>query len=208
MRPSDLGRVIESEAKTLGVLLEPAALDALAAHLRLLFAWNKRYNLTAIVAPREAARRHVVESLEALPFLDARAGDLLCDLGSGNGYPALPLVLAVPSLRAVLVEAREARAAFLRAVVRECGLGERVRVEQARLAGADALPPETTLVTFRGLPDPAAWAGGAAARAGVRRVVAWLARADAEALAARLAGARTIPLRAHPAAALLIVERA
>ncbi len=201
-----LTTIIESEAKRIlppGVALPCSA--ALAVHLRLLFAWNAKYNLTAITDPAEAVRRHTLEALEALALVEPREGDVLCDLGSGNGFPALPLLTALPGLRGVLFEAREARCAFLRAVIREAGLGARVRVEQARLAGPPALPPETTIVTLRGFPDPASWIEGARRRPAVRTVLAWLARDDARAIASTLGCGRVVPLRAHATGAILAV---
>ena len=73
---------------------------------------------------------HVLESLAALPWVGS-TGTLL-DVGSGNGFPAVPLLLARPGVRGVLLEPRERRWAFLREVVRELGLPAEVR---ARAAG-------------------------------------------------------------------------
>jgi 16S rRNA (guanine527-N7)-methyltransferase len=204
---NDFEMIIESQAKTIlpSGTPGPESLQALAVHLRLLFEWNARYNLTAIRDPAEAVRRHTIEALEALPLVAARPADVLCDLGSGNGFPALPLLAALPDLAGVLFEAREARCAFLRAAIRESGLGARVRVEQVRLGGPDAIPPEATIVTLRGFPDPASWIDGAARREGVRTVLAWLARDDAGAIAATLGRGRIVPLRSHATGAILAV---
>ena len=107
-------------------------LDQLAAHLSLLYRWNSRINLTAIRDPREGIRRHVLESLEALPAVDAclrerGAGEspLLADLGSGNGYPALPILFARPDLRGELWERTARKTDFLAAVLRRTGSARR-----------------------------------------------------------------------------------
>jgi 16S rRNA G527 N7-methylase RsmG len=191
--------------------LQRAALERLATHLTLLFVWNRRFNLTAISDPDEAVRRHVMESLEALPFLDVKPGDHLGDLGAGNGYPGLALLCAIEQLEGTLFEARDARAAFLRAAIRETGLTGRVVVEQSRLAGPEAIPDSITLVTLRGLPRPTDWIEGALLRPRVRVVLAWLAAASAKTIAdvlrERAREASVHPLRSHPAGALLVARR-
>jgi 16S rRNA (guanine527-N7)-methyltransferase len=85
------------------------------AHARLLRAWGAAINLTSIHAPAEVARRHVVDSLSAVPLLEAldRPVASLLDLGSGGGYPGLPLVAALPLARLALVDSVAKKARFL-----------------------------------------------------------------------------------------------
>lgn len=82
-------------------------------HLRLLLVWNQSINLTAIRDPLTAVREHILDSLTALPILRERSTDALLDLGSGGGYPGLPLALAVPARRVLLVESVGKKASFL-----------------------------------------------------------------------------------------------
>lgn len=83
-----------------------------APFLDLLFRWNKAYNLTAFEGPEEAMKEGVAPSLLAAPLLPEGARFL--DVGSGGGFPAIPLLLARPDLRATLCEPSHAKAAFLR----------------------------------------------------------------------------------------------
>lgn len=175
----------------------PQALPAWHRHLELLYDWNPRYNLTAVRDPAEAVGRLLGEAVLALPLLEAGAADLLVDLGSGNGYPALPLLQGAVATRGVLFEAREAKAAFLRAVIRDTGLAGRAAVEQRRIEGPADLPEGTSIVTLRGFPDPVGWIPGLIAHPGVRLVVAWMAREDA-ARAAEACPGRSSELRPIP----------
>ena len=112
--PAEALAVLDAGLATLGLadLAEPAR-TALADHLRLLLAWNTAINLTAIRDPTEAVRRHVLDSLTAVPILRERGIDALVDLGSGGGFPGLPLAAVLPARRALLVESVAKKARFL-----------------------------------------------------------------------------------------------
>jgi 16S rRNA (guanine527-N7)-methyltransferase len=99
----------------MGVAADETAVEALALHLEMLAEANATFNLTAI-APEQAVALHLLDSLAALPFLaDAPAGEF-ADLGSGAGFPGIPL--AILSERPVaLVESVGKKAAFLERVV-------------------------------------------------------------------------------------------
>jgi 16S rRNA (guanine527-N7)-methyltransferase len=78
------------------------------------------------------ARLHVIDSLTALPSLRQLDADGLLDLGSGGGFPGIPLAAALPSWRGLLVESTGKKAAFLDIAVRAIGLHERVEVAPVR----------------------------------------------------------------------------
>lgn len=83
----------------------------LEAHYSLLLRWNRRLNLTTITDMEDAVERHYAESL----FLAAHVLDgTICDVGSGAGFPGLPLAVARPDARIRLVESDQRKAAFLR----------------------------------------------------------------------------------------------
>lgn len=156
---------LSREATALGVPLDPAALAAFTRYYDMLAAHNEAAGLTTVVEPADVRRRHFVESLALIPALAARGigldGASLVDVGSGAGFPGMPLALATPGLSATLMESHGRRAAFLMRLVEALGLGTRVRVVQARaedaardaehrerydIAVARALAPLATLV--------------------------------------------------------------
>ena len=96
----------------------------------MLVAWNASINLTAIREPAEIALRHVVDSLAAAALLGDVGG--MVDLGSGGGFPGIPLAAALPIERVALVDSVGKKAAFLAAAVEVAGLSERVGVAAAR----------------------------------------------------------------------------
>ena len=104
--------------------------SGLARYLELLLRWNRVVGLTSARTVDEVVRRHVAESLlcaAALPACDA-----LLDLGSGAGFPGIPVQLARPELRVTLAEANGRKAAFLRETVRELGLDTEVFAGRAQ----------------------------------------------------------------------------
>jgi 16S rRNA (guanine527-N7)-methyltransferase len=106
----------------------------LSAYLDLLLKWNARTNLTAIRDPQEIVRRHFGESLFAGRHLGVP--ETLLDLGSGAGFPGLPIALLYPQIRVTLAESQNKKATFLREAVRTLELPS-VEVWPAR---AEALP--------------------------------------------------------------------
>ncbi len=101
----------------------------LSIHLELLLRWNERMNLTAIRDPREIVRRHFGESLFVARFISP-AGSLL-DLGSGAGFPGIPIQICRPALKVTLAESQRKKATFLREVVRELGLSCEIWAQRA-----------------------------------------------------------------------------
>jgi 16S rRNA (guanine527-N7)-methyltransferase len=99
----------------------PTSLYAhLSLYLDLLLKWNARTNLTAIRDPEEIVRRHFGESLFAAQHLGAC--ETLLDLGSGAGFPGLPIALLHPEIQVTLAESQNKKATFLREAVRTLSL--------------------------------------------------------------------------------------
>jgi len=112
--------------------LPEASLARIEGHLRLLLAWNRAINLTAIRDPLDAVRLHVLDSLAAVPALRSRGLEAVLDLGSGGGYPGIPLAVVLPARRALLVDSVGKKAAFLRTVVAALDIGDVVDVASLR----------------------------------------------------------------------------
>jgi 16S rRNA (guanine527-N7)-methyltransferase len=131
--PPEYHAALVAGLAALAVSLTSAARAAIDDHVRLLLAWNRAINLTAITDPARVALLHVVDSLTALPVVAVRRGSArLLDLGSGGGYPGIPLAAAVTDAEVTLVESIGKKARFLEAAVEVAALGTRVAVVGAR----------------------------------------------------------------------------
>jgi 16S rRNA (guanine527-N7)-methyltransferase len=116
--------------------LSSPLLAQLSGYLDLLVRWNTRTNLTAVRSPEEMVCRHFGESLFAGGLLGEEIPDSLLDLGSGAGFPGIPIALLQPSVAVTLAESQNKKATFLREVVRTLEL-RKVEVWAAR---AETLP--------------------------------------------------------------------
>jgi 16S rRNA (guanine527-N7)-methyltransferase len=104
----------------LGLALTPAELGKLYGFANELKKWSRKINLTAITADEEIAVKHFLDSLTLLRVVGPK-GHLL-DVGSGGGFPAIPLKIAAPGLQVVSVDAVEKKVIFQRHAARLLGL--------------------------------------------------------------------------------------
>lgn len=137
--PDNFGweRRIAERATSVSLPLSEAQIAGLASHARAVLRENALLHLTTIVEPEEFLERHIGESLEGAAMVGSSATGLLLDLGSGNGYPGIPIALAVPGLRVFLAEASTKRARFLSSLIEGLGRpGTEVHEQQVQ-RGAD-----------------------------------------------------------------------
>jgi 16S rRNA (guanine527-N7)-methyltransferase len=116
----------------MGIGLEPEALAAIDGHVRLLLAWNEAINLTAIRQPVEVARGHVLDSLSAVPLFRSLRIRRFLDLGSGSGFPGVPLSAALAAERVLLVDSVGKKVQFLSSVIKAVGMRSSTAAEQSR----------------------------------------------------------------------------
>lgn len=138
--PADAVRALDDGLAALALALDRPARTAIETHLRLLLAWTDAINLTALRDPVAAVTGHVIDSLAGVSHMDGRPADRLLDLGSGGGYPGLPLAVAIPNARVTLLEPIRKKARFLEVVVAATDLGDRVSVTTARAEDLAADP--------------------------------------------------------------------
>jgi 16S rRNA (guanine527-N7)-methyltransferase len=112
----------------LGLGLAPGQVDALGVLAGELADWNTRVNLTAITDPAEVVDKHLLDSLAVLPLL---RGHSVADVGSGAGFPGLPLAIADPERRYTLIESTGKKVKFIRHAVDRLALPN-VEVVQGR----------------------------------------------------------------------------
>jgi 16S rRNA (guanine527-N7)-methyltransferase len=109
-----------SELLPASISLDKTQIEKCARHLERVLETNQEFNLTSITDPREAVIKHIIDSLLPSP-LYADAGTIL-DLGSGAGYPGIPLAIVYPGKRVHLVDATQKKARFLQEVADELEL--------------------------------------------------------------------------------------
>jgi len=141
-------RSIAASAKSLGLSLTEAQADLIAAHLRFVLETNESMNLTSITQ-EDSVALHVLDSLTALSSLHEAPAGPFADLGTGAGYPGIPL--AIVSGRAVaLVESVKKKAAFVQRVVEDLRLEATVHPIRAEELALE-MPARFSAVTARAL---------------------------------------------------------
>lgn len=106
--------LLQSGLDQLHLDMSPLAQDKILAYIDLLIKWNKVYSLTAICEPKEILIRHILDSLAVATFI---IGPNILDFGTGAGLPGIPLALAFPEYKFVLLDSVSKKTNFLKHVV-------------------------------------------------------------------------------------------
>jgi 16S rRNA (guanine527-N7)-methyltransferase len=126
------GEALDRGVAELDLQLPPQARARMLQHLRLLEKWNRVYNLSAIRDPLEMVSHHLLDCLAVVPHLPPVPQGVLADVGSGAGFPGIPLALARPQWRVTLNDASQKKCAFLRQAVVELGVSN-VGIHEGRV---------------------------------------------------------------------------
>lgn len=139
---------LSREAAKQGVVLSPEALEQMALYARRLVEWNEKMNLTAITDPDGILYKHFLDSLTLAPQLPEGAS--LIDVGTGAGFPGVPLALARPDLRLTLLDSLHKRLVFLEALCEELSVPVQLIHARAEDAGRrDGLRESFDVATAR-----------------------------------------------------------
>ena len=146
-------------------------------YIRTLLVWNEKLNLTAIRDPLEILYRHFCESMYAAVSVPVENGRL-ADVGSGGGFPGLPLKITRPELRVFLIESNLKKATFLAEVIRELELTDtQVLVRRYEELGEEIAPLDFVCSRALGeFPSFLEWAGSQQIAA--KQVILWIGARD------------------------------
>ncbi len=137
---------LTSGAAELAIDLTPTHLDLFTRHYTFLLA-HRAHGITTITDPVHAAIKHFLDSLTALLIRDIRPGELVADIGSGGGFPGLPLAVLRPAASFTLVESNLRRAAHLQQLISDLGLPNvSVLSHRAEDLARDPAPPPHRLI--------------------------------------------------------------
>jgi 16S rRNA (guanine527-N7)-methyltransferase len=142
-------------ARELGVTLTEGSAATLLRLLDELTRWNRAYNLTAITDRGQMLTHHLLDSLSVAPFVQ---GSTVADVGTGAGFPGLPLALLAPQRRFVLMDSNGKKQRFVAHAARALGLTN-VEALHARVEAVRPTQPFDTVVAraFAALPQMLEW---------------------------------------------------
>src|SRR5882762_5977989 len=178
--PSPATLSLETIQRALGefqIVANDSQVLQIQKYTNILLAWNEKINLTAIRDPLEVLSRHFCECMYAATVVPLKEGRL-ADVGSGGGFPGLPLKIIRPDLQVLLIESNVKKATFLAEVIRDLGLADaRVLVSRYEELGEEVAPLD--FVCSRALGDFAPfleWANSE--KVAAKRVILWIGARD------------------------------
>ena len=117
-----MSQIFESKLNELGITLTDKQRQQFDKFYELLVEWNKVMNLTGITEYEEVNEKHFVDSLSIVKAIDMESVESVIDVGTGAGFPGIPLKIAFPHLKVVLLDSLNKRINFLNEVIAELGL--------------------------------------------------------------------------------------
>src|SRR5271170_4191015 len=135
--------------QTYGITASARLCDQIRMYIDLLLRWNQKTSLTTVTDPEQVLRFHFGESLLAVAAVPIRHGRL-ADVGSGAGFPAVPIRMVSDDLSVILIESNQKKATFLAEVVRELQL-QNVEVRRCRMEDVNLSDTRVDFLTARAL---------------------------------------------------------
>lgn len=117
-----MSKIFESKLNELGIILDDKQKQQFVKFYELLVEWNKVMNLTGITEYEEVNEKHFVDSLSIVKAVDMNSVESVIDIGTGAGFPGIPLKIAFPHLKVVLLDSLNKRINFLNTVIDELEL--------------------------------------------------------------------------------------
>ena len=114
--------ILKEQAALSGIELSSNQIDSLEKYYKLLIEWNEKMNLTALTEPHDVALKHFCDSILLLKYADIPQNSRLIDVGTGAGFPSVPIKIVRPDIRLCLLDSLNKRLVFLQEVVDKLGL--------------------------------------------------------------------------------------
>lgn len=114
--------ILRQKAQDSGIQLDDNQIESLEQYYKLLVEWNEKMNLTALTEPQDVALKHFCDSILLLSFADIPENSSLIDVGTGAGFPSVPVKIVRPDIRICLLDSLNKRLVFLQEVVEKLGL--------------------------------------------------------------------------------------
>lgn len=112
-------KVLQQALNTNHISLNEQEIAQIELFLQELNRWNKAYNLTSITDPSEQIYKHIIDSLSTMTFIQ---GPHVCDVGTGPGFPGIPLAIALPKIQFTLIDSNQKRTIFIQQALLKLGL--------------------------------------------------------------------------------------
>jgi 16S rRNA (guanine527-N7)-methyltransferase len=143
--------LIAEGAATFGLKLNAHHIGQFTSHAKELVRWTQRINITSITDPRDVAIKHFLDSLAPARFI--ASGASLLDIGSGGGFPGIPLKVLIPSLSVILIDGSRKKVNFLKHIIRTLKLNhiEALHIRAEALAADPSYRNRFDVITGRAL---------------------------------------------------------
>lgn len=114
--------LLQESCEKMGVTLTEEIASQFMTYLSLLLEWNEKMNLTAITDKKDVVQKHFVDCLSILPHLSLTGQEKIIDVGTGAGFPGIPVKIACPDVEMTLLDSLQKRIGFLEEVGSQLGL--------------------------------------------------------------------------------------
>jgi 16S rRNA (guanine527-N7)-methyltransferase len=129
-------QLMKEASQEVGLELTEVQYNQFIKYMRLLQEWNEKINLTAITEDKEVVKKHFIDCIKAFKSEAIKNANTLIDVGTGAGFPGLPIAIMNPEVKVTLLDSLNKRINFLNLVVRELGLKNVVTIHSRAEDGA------------------------------------------------------------------------
>jgi len=114
--------ILETGLETLEIKVDDKIVESLLSYLELLIETNKKFNLTSITEPSKVIYKHFIDSLTIIPFLKEQSNKHIIDVGTGAGFPGIPVKIIKPDYKVSLIDSTKKKVDFLKIICDELKL--------------------------------------------------------------------------------------